>query len=184
MAIANYKKACSANKPGNAMLAYTEVGSMTSFTITAGEVSAVTPEVGLTFHQFDADIDTIQVTSEGAGGSSYFQTNKIVAKFSKLSKELITAKQSLVDTVACGALAIVLDNNGQAWLVGYSSAEGFRRPLNKVTANFDSGAALADEGTSAYTITMEGTSGYDAIPFDTATNATIVAGTAAFITWN
>jgi len=183
MAIAVYTKVCTKNTPGNQSIFYDEVGNITSVTIAGGEVTAVTMASG-TFSEFDADIDSIKLTMEGTGGSSFFQSNKIEARFSKLTKELVIAKQSLVDAVGCGAVAIVLDGNSQAWIVGWNATELGDRPLNKITANFDSGMKPSDEDTGAYTITLEGETGYDAVPFDTTTNGTILAGSAAFITFN
>ena len=184
MAIANYTKTCAANTPGNSFLAFTEVDNITSFTTTSGEISAVTVASTKTFHEFKSEIDTVKATMEGSGSTSYFQNNKIEALFGTLSTGLITAKQSLVDAVACGALAITLDNNGIAWLWGYSAKHLFNRPLNKITANFDSGAKPSDEGAAAYTITIEGETSVDAIPFDAANSALIAAGTATYITFN
>ena len=105
MAIAKYAKTCSKNTPGNPFLAYTEVANVTSVTIAAGEITAITAGAAA-FKEFDADIDFTKMTLEGTGGSSFFQNNKIEAKFSKLSIALVTAKESLVDAVNCGALAI------------------------------------------------------------------------------
>lgn len=184
MAIAVYVKICSKNTPGNTTIAFTELDNITSITIVSEEVTVVTMS-GLTkFHQFDADIDSVKMTLEGSGGSSYFQTNKLEARFSKLTAGLITAKQSLVDAVTCGALAVVLDGNGQAWLLGWNTVDLGRRPLNKITSNFDSGMKPSDENANAYTITLESESGYDPLPFEATPNATIVAGTATWITWN
>lgn len=184
MAIAVYPKTCTKNTPGNTTIAFTEVGNITSVTIVSEEVTVVTMTGATKFHQFDADIDSVKMTMEGSGGSSYFQSNKLEARFSKLTKELITAKQSLVDGINCGLLAVVLDGNGQAWLMGWNTTDLGRRPLNKITANFDSGMKPSDEDTGAYTITLESETGYDPLPFEATPNATIVGGTAAWITWN
>jgi len=184
MAIAVYAKTCAANTPGNSTLLFTEAENITSITIVSQEVTVVTMSGVTKFHQFDADTDSVKATYEGSGGSSFFQNNKIEARFSKLSKELIAAKQTLVDAVTCGMVAVVLDGNGQSWLVGWSTLELGRRPLNKITANFDSGTKPSDEDTSAYLITLEGESSVDPLPFEATPNATIVAGTAAWATWN
>lgn len=184
MAIAVYPKVCSANIPGNSTILFTEVGNLTSITIVSEEITVVTMSGGNKFLQFDADPDSVKMTLEGTGGTSFFQNNKIEARFSKLTKELITAKQSLVDAVTCGMLAVVLDGNGQAWLMGWSTSDLGRRPLNKITANFDSGMKPSDEDTAAYLITIEGESGVDPLPFESTPNATIVAGTATWVTWN
>lgn len=184
MAIAVYPKVCAANVPGNTTILFTEVANVTSITIVSEEITVVTMDGATKFRQFDADTDSVKMTLEGSGGNSFFQNNKIEARFSKLTKELITAKQSLVDGINCGLLAVVLDGNGQAWLMGWNTADLGRRPLNKITANFDSGMKPSDEDTGAYLITLEGESGVDPLPFETTPNGTIVDGTASWAAWN
>ncbi len=184
MAIANYAKACEKNVPGIIFLAYTEIANISSITVTAGEISAITMVATETFHEFDDDIDSTQLTMEGKGANSFMQTNKIEASFSKLTKELITAKQSLVDAVVCGAAVIVTDGNGQPFLVGYNENEGANRPLNNLETNFTSGKKPSDEDTQKYILTISGESGYDPTPFDSTLTATITGGTATFITFN
>jgi len=184
MAIANYSKSCSQNTPGNVFLAFSEVDNIDTVTISGGEITALTMDGVTKFHEFDSELDGIKVMMEGTGGSNFFQTNKIEAKFAKLTKELITAKQSLVDAMVCGLAAIFIDGNGQAWLAGYNDTEKKRRPLNKITANFDSGNKPSDEGLAQYTITCEGESALDVVPFDSTLTAAIVGETSTFIEYN
>jgi len=97
---------------------------------------------------------------------------------------LITAKNSLLDAVACGVAIIRVDNNANAWLSGYTFKDKNRRAYNKITTNFDTGAKPSDEGTAAYTITLEAEGFDDELPFDTTLNASIIGGTATFIDYN
>lgn len=186
MAIAKYTKTCAQNTPGNSKFFVTEVANITAVTIAAGEIatSYFTMSGSTKFHQFAADPDTIQFTQEGTGKSSYAETFKLVAKFSKKNVALITAKQSLVDAVTCGVAIIRQDANGQCFLSGWNATDAGGRPYNKITVSFDSGTSPTDEAMNAYTITLEGTGGFDEIPFNATGAALVVSGGAtAFITY-
>ena len=184
MAIAKYSKTCGKNVPGNSRLFFTEAANISSITITLNEISAITMTGTTKFHEFGADIDSIKFTIEGTGSASYSEVQKLEAKFSKKTTALITAKNSLLDAVACGVAIIRVDNNGSAWLSGYTFKDKNRRAYNKITTNFDTGAKPSDEGTAAYTITLEAEGFDDELPFDTTQNASIIGGTATFIDYN
>jgi len=184
MAIAKYSKTCGKNVPGNSRLFFTEAANIGSITVTSNEISAITMSDTTKFREFGADIDSIKFTIEGTGSASYSEVQKLEAKFSKKTTALITAKNSLLDAVACGVAIIRVDNNGNAWLSGYTVKDKNRRAYNKITTNFDTGAKPSDEGTAAYTITLEAEGFDDELPFDTTLNTAIVGGTATFIDYN
>ena len=184
MAIAKYSKTCGKNVPGNSRLFFVEAGNISSITLTSNEISAVTMSDSTKFREFGADIDSIKFTIEGTGSASYSEVQKLEAKFSKKTTALITAKNSLLDAVACGVAIIRVDNNGKAWLSGYTVNDKNRRAYNKITTNFDTGAKPSDEGTAAYTITLEAEGFDDELAFDTTLNTAIVGGTATFIDYN
>ena len=184
MAIAKYSKTCGKNVPGNSRLFFTEAANISSITATSNEISAITISDTTKFREFGADIDSIKFTIEGTGSASYSEVQKLEAKFSKKTTALITAKNSLLDAVACGVAIIRVDNNGSAWLSGYTVKDKNRRAYNKITTNFDTGAKPSDEGTAAYTITLEAEGFDDELPFDTTLNASIIGGTATFIDYN
>ena len=184
MAIAKYSKTCGKNVPGNSRLFFVEAANISSITVTSNEISAVTMSDTAKFREFGADIDSIKFTIEGTGSASYSEVQKLEAKFSKKTTALITAKNSLLDAVACGVAIIRVDNNGSAWLSGYTVKDKNRRAYNKITTNFDTGAKPSDEGTAAYTITLEAEGFDDELAFDTTLNAAIVGGTAIFIDYN
>ena len=186
MAIAKYSKTCGKNVPGNSRLFFTEAANIGSITITTNEISAITMNgtPAVKFQEFGADIDSIKFTIEGTGSASYSEVQKLEAKFSKKTTALITAKNSLLDAVACGVAIIRVDNNGSAWLSGYTVKDKNRRAYNKITTNFDTGAKPSDEGTAAYTITLEAEGFDDELSFDTTLTGEIVGGTATFIDYN
>ena len=186
MAIAKYSKTCGKNVPGNSRLFFTEAANIGSITVTSNAISAITMNgtPAVKFQEFGADIDSIKFTIEGTGSASYSEVQKLEAKFSKKTTGLITAKNSLLDAVACGVAIIRVDNNGSAWLSGYTLKDKNRRAYNKITTNFDTGAKPSDEGTAAYTITLEAEGFDDELSFDTTLTGTIVGGTATFIDYN
>ena len=184
MAIAKYSKTCGKNVPVNSRLFFVEAGNISSITVTSNEISAVTMSDTTKFCEFGADIDSIKFTIEGTGSASYSEVQKLEAKFSKKTTALITAKNSLLDAVACGVAIIRVDNNANAWLSGYTVKDKNRRAYNKITTNFDTGAKPSDEGTAAYTITLEAEGFDDELPFNTTLNASIIGGTATFIDYN
>jgi len=184
MAIAKYSKTCGKNVPGNSRLFFTEAANIGSITVTSNDISAITMSGTTKFGEFGADIDSIKFTIEGTGSASYSEVQKLEAKFSKKTTALITAKNSLLDAVACGVAIIRVDNNGSAWLSGYTVKDKNRRAYNKITTNFDTGAKPSDEGTAAYTITLEAEGFDDELPFDTNLNASIIGVTATFIDYN
>ena len=184
MAIAKYSKTCGKNVPGNSRLFFTEAANIGSITVTSNEISVITMSDTTKFKEFGADIDSIKFTIEGTGSASYSEVQKLEAKFSKKTTALITAKNSLLDAVACGVAIIRVDNNGKAWLSGYTMNDKNRRAYNKITTNFDTGAKPSDEGTAAYTITLEAEGFDDELAFDTTLNASIIGGTATFIDYN
>ena len=184
MAIAKYSKTCGKNVPGNSRLFFVEAGNISSITVTSNEISVVTMSDTTKFREFGADIDSIKFTIEGTGSASYSEVQKLEAKFSKKTTALITAKNSLLDAVACGVAIIRVDNNAKAWLSGYTFNDRNRRAYNKITTNFDTGAKPSDEGTAAYTITLEAEGFDDELAFDTTLNTAIVGGTATFIDYN
>ena len=185
MAIEKYAKTCAKNVSGNSLVCIAEVASITAVTVTTGEISAIT---GTTpFKEVDADIDTILREQEGEGignGANIKYTHRITMKFSKLSTGLNTLRDSLADASPCGMAVITLDGNGQAWLTGYSEADGLNRGLMLKGDSDKSGAAPADEDGSLADIILERDSGYLDFPFDSTLNALIVAGTSTIIDWN
>jgi len=183
-AIVVYTKVCAKNVSGNSAIYWCEIGNITSFTITTGEISAVTVATGKKFFKATAEIDTIIRTEEGVGTPSNISyKHRVECKFNKPSTALNTLRNSLADASPCGIYAIVTDGNGTSWLVGYNATDTNKRPLRLVTDSVNSGAAPADAEGNRLTIALETDSGYVCLPFDATNNGTISGGTAAFITY-
>ena len=185
MALAKFAKTCAKNTPGNSKVFLGQVADIVSVTLTAGEVSAVSMTGGTAkLGQFGADTDTIQYTHEGKGGTTYAMTYNMVMKFSKKTKTLVAAVETLRAAIPCGIVAVRQDANGQCFLSGWNDIDKGGRPYNTLTDSFDSGSKPDDEGANSYTVTLTGMSGYDEIPFDSTLTTAIVGGSAAFLDYN
>ena len=184
MALAKFAKTCAKNTPGNSKVFLAQVADVTSITVSSGEVSAVTMGSSLKFGQFGADTDTIQYTHEGKGGTTYAMTYNLIMKFSKKTKTLVAAVDTLRAAIPCGIVAVRQDANGQCFLSGWNDIDKGGRPYNTLTDSFDSGTKPDDEGANSYTVTLTGMSGYDEIPFDSALTTGIVGGSAAYLDYN
>lgn len=95
---------------------------------------------------------TSTLTKDDANGVRYY-TNTISLVFSKLE----AAKHLEVEAMAAEKLAaIVVDNNGKAWIVGYDSYVSASEEEAGTGASFDD--------RNGYSVTLEGTSAY--LPFE------------------
>jgi len=186
--ISEYLKSCAKNVPGNKATVYIQqVRYADSLTVsgTGGKITALTvasaDPLGATgfFVKVQADLDGVKFTNEGAGKTSYRETQALELMFAKKSPKLVDLKSELADSVPCGVMAIRIDGNGQAWLSGWNEAtkDGKERPYNELASNFDSGASPADEDGNKLTLTLTRNAGYDELPFDAILNASILKGT-------
>jgi hypothetical protein len=184
-AIAVFARVCAKNVAGNSAVYLVEASSISAVTVTSGEITAaLTMGAGLTFKKVGADIDSIVRTEEEEGmGSNIKITHRIEMKFSKASKLLNALRTALHDASPCGIAAIVTDGNGTSWLVGWNQSDTNTRGLKYRSGTLGSGSEPAQEDGNVLAMTLEGTSGYVAIPFDATIGATITGGTAAFITY-
>lgn len=182
MPISEYIKTCAKNVPGNRLTVYLkEISKANSITVVSGEITALTLGATAKFQRVQADIDSVNFTNEGAGQSNYNETQTLEMVFGKKSTGLLTLKDSLADSVACGIMAIRVDNNGQAWLSGWNEATkgGKERPYNRLEANFSSGAAPTDEDGAKMTMRLIRQAGNDELPFATVLNSSILRGATA-----
>lgn len=185
MAIVKYAYTCSKNSTGNKFLAFTEVANITSITVTSGEVSAVTMSGVTLFQQIGFELDTLErkeISAVAKNQVAYEKTIDVtIAKPSKTNNTLIDA---LADAIACGVVAIVGDNNGVYWLVGWTATDGDQRPLNMMGTNLESGKAMGEADKNVDKITISGKSAFKSLPFDSTLTTALNAGTSTYVNWN
>lgn len=178
MAIAPYAKATTKNVGGNYhKLFFTEIANITS--VTGGtELSAVTMSGSTKFQMVVAELDSVQMKIEAAGGSNYFMTQTLVMRFAKRSAALTTLINSLTDAVACGVAAIRIDGNGIAWLSGFDEAgvDKWARPYNKIKVTHDSGSKPSDEDQNSVIVELSRETEYDEIPFTSTVSGYMASG--------
>jgi len=177
--IDTFTKICAKNVPGVVKVLLTEVGNIDTITVTDGEVSAVTMNSVYLFHEAQCEIDSVELKQTGKGKMTYSIEQSLEMGFSKLSKDLLTFKQSVVDAVPCGLCAIVKDGNGNWFLAGWNDTDKDGRPLNQIEDNFTSGKKPDDEAGNMFTITLKGLSGYDVLPFDSTLSTALSNETSA-----
>lgn len=195
MSITNFIKSCTKNIAGNDhQLFFAPARMVTGITVTTGEVSAVTMSDAVTgppaipaglFSVVEADLDSVQFTSDGTAAKGYYSQQNLIAKFSKKSVALEKLVAELVDAATCGIVAIRVDGNGKAWISGVAQAtDGGNRPYMSVQEQFDSGESIEDsEDGNRYTITLSRMSAVREYPLDDTLTASVIGGTAAFIDW-
>lgn len=188
MAFSSFLKTCVKNTPGVRPEVYlAPVASVTSVTLTSGEVSAVTMNSTAKFKRWQADLDNVQFQSVGKNKPSFMSDQTLSLTMTKHTSALHTAiygTDGIMDSAVCGLIAIWVDNNGQAWIAGVSAAaqDGTQRPFNDVECNFDSGKAPTDDSARPV-ITLKRTASTAELAIDSTITATITGGTATFIDW-
>ena len=182
MAIATYTKACEKNTGGNTRVFIAEAANVSSVTVTANEVSAITMATGTFFYESQAEIDTVIRTEVAEGRRANISyTHRVEMQFGKPSTELNVFRDSLSAASPCGMIAIVQDANGNSWLVGYNETDTTNRGLFLVQDDTTSGALPSDEDGNIITLALETVSGFVDIPFDDTEKAAIIGDTATYI---
>ena len=180
MAIATYTKVCEKNVSGNARVFVAQMSGITSITVTAGEITAITATTA--FKESQADIDSLIRTEVATGTRSNISyLHRVEMKFAGPDLALNTFRNSLADASPCGMAAVVQDSNGECWLVGWNDTDTTARGLFLVQDDTNSGALPSDTDAQNVTVALETLSGYLDLPFDSTITATIIADTAAFI---
>ena len=184
MAIAVYTKVCAKNTAGNTRVFIAEAANITSVTGAATEISAITMATGKTFHEVQADIDTVIRTEVAEGKRSNISyTHRVEMHLAKPILAMNTFRESLSAASPCGMCAIVQDANGESWLVGWNESDCGNRGLFLAQDDSNSGATPNDEDGNIVMIALETSSGYLDIPFDDTEKAAIIADTATYITY-
>jgi hypothetical protein len=126
----------------------TDAANVLSVTVTAGEVSDIVMGGTGVFYEIQADQNSVKRLCNGSRANKSFTlyNHTIDFKVSKASLEVNTLTENLDDGQPCGFIAIIMDSNGIAWLVGWSVEEERDRPLYLEANDFDSGEAPTGGG--------------------------------------
>lgn len=148
---------CNANLAGirKVYLTYYDDATPGAVDLSAHTISAITLSSGVSWYKYDFARNSSSLnstlTKDDANGTRYY-TNTLTLVFNKL-----TALKHL-EAMALAAeklVALVEDNNGKVWYVGYDSY------ISGVSEEIGTGASADDR--NGYNVTIEGTSAY--LPF-------------------
>lgn len=136
---------CSDKSGGVKKLWLANADDVTSFTLSTNDYSAVTMVSSKVFylHEFEQDTAELRENVERPNNATQV-THQIEIFIPKLNSTNRKAIQDLIDTSACGMIAIVETSDGTKFVVGYS--EGFicERPLKVLSDTTTTGKGLTD----------------------------------------
>ena len=192
MAFVKLARVCIKNIPGVKPEVYLNTAAnISSITETSNEITAIGivgstgPGTGTVnkFQKIQADLDSVQFTSDGEFKSAGGFEQALTIRFSKPRKETLAFLQEVRDNLPCGIVAIYIDNNNQSWLYGANGAakEGLDRPINSAEIKYDTGLQMTDEDTQSYTVVLKRVGGFMPVPFGSVSNPGIIAATAPLI---
>ena len=156
--LAGYVRTCALQSGGMKKLYAAIVADVTTFTFSTPAYTAATMESGKVFKEYQFEPDSFElkeaVTIENR---SKKVTHTIEFYLNKMSSTSRAAVQELVDASDCGIIALVEDNNGTKWNVGYSESHLKTRALELKSAATSSGKKLTDQNGTTITLESEDT---------------------------
>lgn len=180
MALAKFHRQCAKNVSGNMNLFLTDAANVLQVTVTGGEVSDIVMTGAGAFYEIQADQNSIRRRQDSTRANKSFtnHTHNIEFNCSKPSTLLNVLNDALDDAQPCGLIAILMDSNGQGWLIGWSQSEGAKRPLYLEANTLDSGAGVTDTG-QKHQINLQGANDENDLPMDATINTYISGSIAA-----
>jgi len=184
-ALAIFTQTCAKNVSGASKVFIAEKSVATAFTVTSGEISAVT---GTTpFMRVDAMQDSVSWSEVGEliGLNNWKITNTIEFDIMPPETETNTFLQALIDGSPCGLFALIVDGNGRCWVVGYNATDIRERPLRLGGQDHKTGKGLSEAEGNTIHITLTNECGGIALPLDDTLNAAVVTtGDATICKWS
>lgn len=152
-----------ANAGGIKKVYIAPIADVSSVTVSAGAVSAITMIATKKFKEYSFRKNTASLTKtatkDDAAGTS-FVTSEVALRFAKMDNAKRTEMQALLTG---NVYVIVLDNNGEYWFLGYDSY------CSASAATGESGTSLGDA--NQYTINLSA----ETVEFPQTVDDTIIA---------
>lgn len=183
MALAIFTQTCQKNVSGASKVFIAEKSVATAFTITSGEISAVT---GTTpFMRVDAMQDSVSWSEVGEkiGLNNWKITNTIEFDVMPPTKDTNTFLQALIDGSPCGLFALIVDGNGKCWIVGHNATDIRNRPLMLTKQDHKTGKGLSEAEGNTVRIALGNECGGLALPLDSTLTAAVLGGTSTICKW-
>jgi len=183
-ALAIFTQTCAKNVSGASKIFIAEKSVATAFTITSGEISAVT---GTTpFMRIDALQDSVywNETPERSGLNNIKVTNELGFRVMPPSKDTNTFLQALIDGSPCGFFALIVDGNGKCWVVGHNATDVRERPLRLTKQEKKTGLGLSEADGNTVLVTLGNECSGLALPLDSTLTAAVLGGTSTICKWS
>jgi len=184
MALAIFTQTSVKNVSGASKVFIADKAVATAFTITSGEISAVT---GTTpFMRVDAIQDSVywNETGESVGLNNWKVTNEIGFDVMPPSKDTNTFLQALIDGSPIGFFALIVDGNGKCWVVGHNATDVRNRPLILKKQDHKTGKGLGEATGNTIPVMLGNECSGLALPLDSTLTAAVLAGTSTICKWS
>ena len=142
---AGFTRSCTAKTSGVKTIHLVTEEDLTSLTLTGSEYTAFVMAGGGVFLKFEFDsgeAEYKETTNQVNGNSEII--HELQFFLGRMSSDSRTAVQELIDASNCGLIAIVTDNNGIQWAVGYSENFLKEEPLRVTSGDHTTGKAKTD----------------------------------------
>lgn len=161
-ALFGFTKVCTDRSGGVSSLYLAKVTDVDEFTLgtllDAKKFTAVTMLGDAVFAKYEFYKDTVEFkesTSRENGSTKV--TKSLEFMLPKMSQETRDVVEEIAAASNCGLIAIVVDNNGAKWVVGYTVKHGKDKPLELATAEGTTGKALSDANGETIILTVDDT---------------------------
>jgi len=181
MSLVPFYKQQNRNVSGNNYIFLTEAENVSSVVVTGGEVSDIVMVGTTAFKQVQADSYSIRRTQSGGRSNKSFTNyqHRISFRCSKPGSEINILSYALDDAQPGGLIAIVMDGNGNGWLIGWSQEEENKRPLFLEENELDSGERPGDTDSSNHAFLLRGINDEMDLPMNDIINEYILDSIAA-----
>ena len=154
MALTGYTKVCGFQSGGGKKVWLIEPADLTSFTKTLEAYTAVTVAAQKVFKKYEFDNDSCELKEDVSIENNCLKVvHGLVFYLAKLGATARAAVSEIALASSCGLIAVVEDNNGTRWVLGYSENHLKVRPLMLKTAAGTTGKKLNDA--NGYTVALE-----------------------------
>lgn len=160
MALTGYKKTCGKQTGGVRSLFLIEKDNIKALTIEAAKkaYSAIVLVAAAAFAKYDFKEDEAEFkeTTKAENGS-IMVTQEISFVLPKMGEASRIAVEEIADISPCGLVGVVVDNMGNARVVGFNEEQKDSRPLRLSQAEGTTGKALSDVSAETVTLTCNTT---------------------------
>ena len=139
-------KVCAAISGGVKTIYLADAVNVTSFTLGTSDYTDVTMESTEIFYKFEYDQDTAEFreNSERSDNGGVITTQELEFFFKGMTTTDRDAIEDIIESSTCGIIAIVEDQDGILWTLGYSEKQLKERPLEMASVATLTGKLFSD----------------------------------------